>query len=348
MGARSGTLAEPSDALFPPPMPNFLHCTFLHEGKPSGQMRAGPEDRRPLHLPRQNDRVRRPSPRLLPLAAAALLLGACSDDEPAADPDRLVLNPPAEGSDHTHAPGQSDPAPVGDGTSASAGGYQLTAVRLPRSTDGPGEMSFRILDRSGAPVSDFAEVQTKLLHLYVVRADYAVYRHVHPTLADDGTWTARVDLGDPGDYRVIADFQPEGADRPVVLGETAAVPGPPTDVPVRQGDDGVVSVEVDGTGSVGDDGRLHLLVTTTDGEPVTLGSYLGTSAHVSGFRTTGDGATDAVFVHLHPYGEPETTDQGTRLTFHTTFEKPGDYRLFVQVRVDGVLHTVPVSATVDP
>jgi hypothetical protein len=289
--------------------------------------------------------VRRPFPWLVPLAAA-LLLGACSSDEPAGDPDRLVLNPPAEGSDHTHAPGQSDPAPVGDGTRASAGGYRLVGVRLPGRTDGPGEMRFRILGPEGRPVTEYAQQHTELMHLYVVRADYAVYRHVHPSLADDGTWTARVDLGDPGDYRVVADFQPEGADRPVVLGETAAVPGPPTDVPMREGDDGVVVVEVDGTGSVGEDGRLRLLVTTTDGEPVTLGSYLGTSAHVSGFRTTGEDAADAVFVHVHPYGEPEPTDDGAELTFHTTFERAGDYRLFVQVRVDGILHTVPVTATV--
>jgi hypothetical protein len=275
-----------------------------------------------------------------------MLLGGCSTDEPAADPDRVVLNPPAEGTDHTHGPGRSDPAPVGDGTRASAGGYRLTAVRLPRRTDGPGEMSFRIVDRSGTPVSHYTAVQTELLHLYVVRSDYAVYRHVHPTLADDGTWTAQVDLGDPGDYRVVADFQPEGAARPVVLGGTAAVPGPPTDVPLLQGAGGVVSVEVDGTGDVGEDGRLRLLVSTTAGAPVTLGSYLGTSAHVSGFRTSGADAAEAVFVHVHPYGAPETTEDGTRLTFHTTFEKPGDYQLFVQVRVDGVLHTVPVTAKV--
>jgi hypothetical protein len=36
----------------------------------------------------------------------------------------------------------------------------------------------------------------------------------------------------------------------------------------------------------------------------------------------------------------------TRLRFHTEFEKPGDYRLFAQVRVDGYLHTVPVTVNV--
>ncbi|RHW28026.1 hypothetical protein D0Z08_07025 [Nocardioides immobilis] len=282
---------------------------------------------------------------------ALALTAACEAEEPPADPDRIVLNPPAEGAGHAHAPGEADPAPVGDGTRATAGGYRLAEVRLPRRADGPGAMTFRILGPDGRPVTDFTEQQTKQMHLYVVRTDYAVYRHLHPTLAKDGTWTAPVDLDDPGGYRVIADFLPSGAERPVVLGAVATVPGSWRAAPLPTsdaGDDGLIQVRVDGTGAVGDNGRLHLVVTTVDGEPVTLGTYLGTSAHVSGFRTGGRTARDRVFVHVHPYGEPEPTDDGTRLTFHTTFERAGDYRLVVQVRVEGLLHTVPVTATVEP
>lgn len=294
-----------------------------------------------------------PARRLLALLAAGALslsAAACGGDEPAAepDPDRIVLNPPSDGAGHTHAPGESDAAPIGDGTTTSAGGYRLSDVRLPRGTDGPGDLSFRILDRDGQPVTDLTEVQTKLVHLYVVRTDLGVYRHVHPSLTGDSTWTVPVDLDGPGDYRVLADFQPAGADRPVVLGETVAVPGrwrPTVATASDQSDDGIVRVAVDGPVEAGEDGRLHLVVTTVDGEPVTLGSYLGTSAHVSGFRVA-DRPADQVFVHVHPYGAPEVTGDGTRLTFHTTFERPGDYHLFVQVRVDGLLHTVPVTATV--
>ncbi len=283
------------------------------------------------------------------LVALVLPAAACGgDDEPRADRDRIVLTPPSDGAGHTHAPGEGDPVPVGDGTRAAAGGYRLADLRLPRGTDGPGDLTFRIVDQDDEPVVDFTEQQTELLHLYVVRTDYAIYRHVHPTLGKDGRWSAPVDLGDPGDYRVIADFQPTGADEPVVLGDTGAVPGRWTPAGLTEGgDDGVVRVEVDGAAAVGTDGRLHLVVTTLDGAPVTLGTYLGTSAHVSGFRVGGP-PSDGVFVHVHPYGEPEVADDGTRLTFHTTFERAGDYRLFVQVRVDGLLHTVPVTATVEP
>lgn len=288
-------------------------------------------------------------PRLAGALVAFLCLttAACDDaEEPAADPDRIVLNPPAEGSGHTHAPGESDGAPVGDGTTAGAGGYRLTDVRLPAQTGQPAAMSFTIVGPDGQPVTDYVEQQTKLMHLYVVRDDLAIYRHLHPTLSRSGRWTVPVDVGAPGDYRVIADFLPDGAERPVVLGASATVPGAWTPVASEPPtDDGTVRVEVDGAGTVGDDGRLHLVVTTTDDEPVTLGSYLGTTAHVSGFRSARRPA-DRTFVHVHPYGAAETTADGTRLTFHTAFAEAGDYRFFVQVRVDGILHTVPVTCRV--
>ena len=40
-------------------------------------------------------------------------------------------------------------------------------------------------------------------------------------------------------------------------------------------------------------------------------------------------------LHLHPLTGPGTTDEGSELTFHTEGEEPGDYLLFVLVRVDG-------------
>lgn len=284
------------------------------------------------------------------LALAATLLAGCSEDEPAPDPDRIVLNPATDGAGHTHGPGETDALPVGDGTTAAAGGYRIAEVRLVGGADAPGDLSFRILDSDDRPVTDLVEVQTKAMHLYVVRTDLAVYRHVHPVLVGD-RWQTRVDLGEPGEYRVIADFQPAAADRPVVVGEDAVVPGrwrpaaPATSDDAAAGDDGMIRVTVDGPVPAGPDGRLRIVVTTLDGGPVTLGSYLGTTAHVSGLRMSRR-AADRRFVHVHPFGAPEVSDDGTRLVFHTEFGDPGSYRLFVQVRVDGLLHTVPVTATV--
>lgn len=284
------------------------------------------------------------------LALIAVALAGCSEEPTPADSDRVVLSPPSEGADHTHAPGQGHAAgePVGDGTTASAGGYRMTAVEVP-AVGRPGDVSFRIVDRSGAAVQEYVEEQTKLLHLYVVRTDFSGFRHLHPTLEDDGTWRTRADLGVAGSWRVVAEFTPEDAAQPVILGATVEVPGEAETVTVPRGeeattaDNGVVRVRLLGAGAVGGNGRLRLAVTDLDGQPLTLGSYLGASAHLTGF------ALDSRrFVHVHPYGAPEITDEGTVLTFHTTFTEPGDYRMFVQVRVDGLLHQVAVTATVDP
>lgn len=276
------------------------------------------------------------------LALAPVLAGCGSDDTPSTDGDRIVLTPAKDGGKGVTPIGN----PVGDGTTAQVRGYRMADVRLP-AADGPGEVSFRILDRSGRPLTTYTEEQTKLLHLYVVRDDLAEFRHLHPVLGDDGTWRGQVDLGAPGRWRVVAELIPQGSDVPLVLGQTLTVPGAwePAEVPrgesAETGDDGVVKVRLLAPGEVGDNGRLRLVVTTEGDEPVTLGSYLGATAHLTGFAIGTRG-----FVHVHPYGAPETEKDGTVLTFHTVFTQPGDYRMFVQVRVDGLLHQLAVTVPV--
>lgn len=280
-------------------------------------------------------------------ALLALALAGCgSGDEPGSggtsDGDRIVLTPAKDGGQGVTPVGN----PVGDGTTAQVRGYRMTDVRLP-AADGPGAVSFRILDKSGKPLTTYTEEQTKLLHLYVVRDDLAEFRHLHPVLGDDGTWRGQVDLGAPGRWRVVAEFIPQGSDVPLVLGTTLTVPGADKAVAVPRGeaaetgDDGVVKVRLLGPGEVGSNGRLRLSVTTEGDDPVTLGSYLGATAHLTGFAIDTRG-----FVHVHPYGAPETTKDGTVLTFHTVFTDPGDYRMFVQVRVDGLLHQLAVTVPV--
>lgn len=277
------------------------------------------------------------------LACLALAIGlaACSEDEPGGDGDRLVVTPVTDGS-------TSGLSPRGDGTRATVAGYSMEDVRLP-GPDRTGEVSFRIVDKAGKALTAYTPEQTKLLHLYVVRDDLGEFRHVHPELGDDGTWRGRVDLGGAGWWRVVAEFIPKGADRPVVLGSSVRVAGPwqsavvPVGDAAATSDDGVVRISLTGHGEVGSNGRLRIAVTTPDGRPLQLGSYLGATAHLTGFAVGSGG-----FVHVHPLGAPEVTDDGTMLTFHTTFTQPGDYRMFVQVRVDGLLHQVAVTASVDP
>ncbi len=165
-------------------------------------------------------------------------------------------------------------------------------------------------------------------------------------LADDGTWTARVDLGRPGRYRVVAEFRPaveEDGDH-VILGEETLVPGewePETVEAATTGSDGLVTVTAPDELAAGEDQGFALTVSDGERGVLNLGTYLGSYAHLTGF----DVDTGA-FVHAHPIGAPEVTADGNVLQFHTVIEQPGQYRFFVQVRVDGFVHTVPVTTTV--
>lgn len=244
---------------------------------------------------------------------------------------------------HTHAPGQGHTSlAVGDGTRVSEVGYSLADLKVSEQADGIGELSFRIDDYDGDPVTDYVEELTKELHLYVVNEDLTVFRHLHPTRDDDGTWTAPFDVPDAGAYRVVTEFvavDEGGNGDHVVLGRPLALP--PGDPGDTAAEDRAVTVGVSEAPTTGPDGELRLVVRDAAGEPVDLGTYLGAYAHVTGFHRE-----SGAMVHLHPLGAPDVTEDGSELTFHAEIPDAGDYRLFAQVRVDGFLHTVPVELTV--
>ena len=245
---------------------------------------------------------------------------------------------------HSHAGGGIVSMAVGDGTRVSEVGYTLTDLQVREKPRGIGEVRFRIDDHDGHPVTDYVEEQTKELHLYVVNDALTVFRHLHPTRAADGTWSAPFDVPDAGAYRVVAEFvaKDEGGNGDhVVLGRPLALP--PGDPGDTVAEDRVVGVTVSQAPDAGANGLLRLTVRDAQRGPVDLGTYLGTYGHVTGFST----ATGAM-VHLHPLDAPDITEAGSELTFHADIEQAGDYRLFVQVRVDGFLHTVPVELTVGP
>lgn len=241
---------------------------------------------------------------------------------------------------HTHATGPEHITPlVGDGTRATEFGYTLEQLSLPKRAGAPGSVSFRI-SFDGRPVRDYITQQTKSLHLYVVRTDLSVFRHLHPSIDSAGTWSASVTLPEGGEYRVIAEFAARVdavSGEAVMLARTGSVPGGGSSATPAAEQPDSVTADIEGPLQLGPDGRLSVVIRHAEGGPVPLGSYLGTFGHVTAFeRTSGRVA------HLHPLGEPTVGPDGTRLTFHTEVMTPGDFLCFVQVRVDGFLHTIPV------
>ncbi len=78
-----------------------------------------------------------------------------------------------------------------------------------------------------------------------------------------------------------------------------------------------------------------------DGRPVTdLQPYLGAYGHLVALREG-----DLAYLHVHPDGAPGdgSTQPGPDVVFEAAVPSGGDYRLFLDFRHDGVVHTAELA-----
>ena len=241
-------------------------------------------------------------------------------------------------------PGMADGSP-GDGLSDVQDGYRLVATAASLPAGAAARYRFSVTGADGMPVTDFAVEQNERLHFYAVRSDLTGFQHVHPVMAANGHWTADLAALTPGHWRLYATFTPAsgpGAGHDVVLSRPLTVPGRATAValpaaaPAVEADGYTVTVNGDPAG-----GAAHPLTVrfTRNGAPVKdLEPYLGTYAHLTAFH-----AGDMAFAHLHPATPVKGRHGGPQLSFHAELQKPGDWRLFLQFRTGGVLHTAALT-----
>jgi hypothetical protein len=184
----------------------------------------------------------------------------------------------------------------------------------------------------------------------VARRDLSGFQHIHPTLAADGTWSIPLTLDAAGSYRVFADFSPTGDPAgPLTLGADIAVTGEyepqPLPAPARtttvmggpprpSGPGGGYTVTLDGGLAAGAESALSFSV-SRDGRPVTdLEPYLGASGHLVALR-----AGDLAYLHVHPQDDPDG------ITFHTQAPSTGTYRLYLDFKHGGTVHTAEFTVT---
>lgn len=224
------------------------------------------------------------------------------------------------------------------GLASSRGGYTLTptSTTLPSGSDE--EFSFRIVGPDGEPVTRFDVEHDKRMHLIVVRRDTAGFQHLHPTMADDGTWSVPLDVTRPGSYRAFADFVPTGGEA-ATLGVDLAVPGefqPAQHSPSRVATIDDYEVRLDGD-LVPGRGTTVTLTVSKDGKEVTdLQPYLGAYGHLVALR-----GGDLAYLHVHPGGEPGDgkTKPGPTVDFHVEVPSEGTYRLFFDFQHGGEVRT---------
>ena len=270
----------------------------------------------------------------------AAVAGTRIDADPAA-PEPKAAGAPGMGemaeAEIAHGGGRGKAAPQAvRGLAVSADGLTL---ELARATVRPGErfdLAFRIADRRGRTVRAFDVEHTKRMHVIVVRRDMTGFQHLHPVQRADGTWSVPATLRDPGTYRVFADFSAGGRTTTLAGDLTAdgtvrsrALPAPAS---VADAGDGLRVRLAAGTTHAGEEADLRFTV-TRGGRPVAVEDYLGAKGHLVALREG-----DLAFLHVHP--------DERRLRFMAELPTAGRYRLFLQFKSGGRVHTAAFTRDV--
>ncbi|MGZ6709421.1 MAG: hypothetical protein ACXVFN_21065 [Solirubrobacteraceae bacterium] len=278
-----------------------------------------------------------PLPKLAGFAVAlAVLFGAAALAGSAVGPERGRADTarPAMGGMGGEAEGAMAPQPV-RGLAVSEGGLTLDVARRTAPAGRRFELRFRIADRRGATVRDFDVEHTKRMHFILVRRDMTGFQHLHPVQAADGTWSVPVTLRDAGSYRLFADFSVRG--RAHTLADDLSVDGTvrsqPLPAPAPSATtDGLRVRLAEGPSRAGAESQLRFAV-TRGGRPVAVQPYLGAQGHLVALREG-----DLAFLHVHP-------DEHS-LRFMAAFPTAGRYRLFLQFRSGGRVHTAAFTQEV--
>jgi hypothetical protein len=283
------------------------------------------------------------------LFAGGTLAGGAIDPERDDPADHAAKETGARHADRTgvaggHGEEANAPRPV-RGLAVADGGLRLL-VEDPALRRGRGEeLRFRIVRRSGETVRDFDVGHTKRMHVIVARRDLTGFQHLHPQQRRDGSWSLPITLGEAGSYRLFADFSHE--DEPITLATDLRVDGPadlralPRPSLTAVSDRGY-EVRLDpGHARPGGESELRFTV-LADGERVRTEPYLGAGGHLVALREG-----DLALLHVHP-SEPGQGEQGSSSSvgFTTSFPSAGRYRLFLQFKHEGTVHTAAFTRKV--
>jgi hypothetical protein len=214
-------------------------------------------------------------------------------------------------------------------------GYRLHRLSPDPVAGTPTELAFQVVGPDDRPVTSYVNTHERPLHLIIARRDLSGFQHLHPTRDAAGTWRVPILLRSAGDYRVFADFVPDGRTDTLVLGSDLMVAGdyrpeplpPPAAEAVADG----YTVRMLGNpaqGSVRFDISLA-------GAPVTdLQPYLAAYGHLVALRVG-----DLGYLHVHPDGGPGLSPPGPEISFAASLPPAGRYRLYLEFAHRGGVHT---------
>lgn len=214
--------------------------------------------------------------------------------------------------------------------------------------------------KDGRPVTpdDLLIVHTEKIHLLIVDETLTDYHHEHPVPVEPGgTYAFSFTPRKPGNYRVFADIVPRESNV-----QEYAVCELPASIDID------APVDKQGSPVASGAGRLHvqlawntgglplrakqsvnatITITDENGKHFTqLEPVMGTYSHLVAFHED-----HQTVLHIHPVGaEPQKPEDrgGPKFSVRFWAPKPGFYRLYVQVQMDGRQWFAPFALNVDP
>jgi hypothetical protein len=206
----------------------------------------------------------------------------------------------------------------------------------------PARLEFDIKDPwKDKMVTHFQEVHEKLFHMFVVSQDMKIFVHDHPVFQEDGSFVYNYKFPQPGMYRLLGDFYPDGA-TPQLIAKTVFVPGKPPapvtltrDYSTKDTENMKVELVTDPPQPIAHTKTMMFFkVTPADG----LEKLLGAWGHM---LAASDDLID--MIHTHPF----LADGGPQIQFNVIFPREHMYRVWVQFHRKGVVNTayfdVPVQ-----
>ena len=200
---------------------------------------------------------------------------------------------------------------------------------------------FRIVGADGEAVRDYDLDGGVRLHLIVVRRDFVGYQHLHPTLGPTERWSVPLRLDDArrvSRLRRLRRLRREDRARlrPVRAGQLrpgAVRPSPHARVSTA------TSIQL--THDPLHAGRRR---SSTSSSAVTVARFVRSRTTSATGATSSRFATgDLAYSHVHP----EPTGAPGEIVFHTELATAGKYRVFLQFKRDGIVHTAPFTVEVE-
>ena len=218
-----------------------------------------------------------------------------------------------------------------DGVATAAGTYYMQFASNPATIEPNKQVSLSVTPKKKDADTEQVALDVeheKKIHFILVSDDLSWFDHIHPEYTADGSYKVDTKFPAPGKYKAFADYKPTGGSHVVdKIDITVAGTAPAAKKFTEQklsGSTGRYSFELQPEGGKLETGKsLHIKgIIKRDGKEIdanTLDNYLGAKGHFVLISLN-----EKEYLHVHPGVE------AGRFDLHTTIEKPGTYRGWIQ------------------